>query len=96
MLLHDVVGERGDRTGDHDGAAIEGVEPVGDVAAEVDELLDEAPMAVNRFWKSEVSALLLLLLLDESLDVLEPEDVLLEVDESDCARLEIADARSLP
>lgn len=62
----------------------------------VDELLDEAPMAVNRFWKSEVSALLLLLLLDESLDVLEPEDVLLEVDESDCARLEIADARSLP
>lgn len=62
----------------------------------VDELLDEAPMAVNRFWKSEVSALLLLLLLDESLEVLEPEDVLLEVDESDCARLEIADARSLP
>jgi hypothetical protein len=59
----------------------------------VDELLDEAPMAVKRFWKSEVSVLLLL---DESLDVLESEDVLLEVDESDCARLEIADARSVP
>jgi hypothetical protein len=60
----------------------------------VDELLDEAPMAVNRFWKSDASVLVLLL--DESLEVLESEDVLLDVDESDCARLEIADARSLP
>ncbi|HEY4805059.1 MAG TPA: hypothetical protein VIH96_20805 [Paraburkholderia sp.] len=53
-------------------------------------------MAVNRFWKSDVSALSELLLLDELLVVLEPEDVLLEVDESACARFEIADDRSLP
>lgn len=62
----------------------------------LDEPLDEAPMAVNRFWKSDVSALSELLLLDELLVVLEPEDVLLEVDESACARFEIADDRSLP
>lgn len=59
------------------------------------ELLDEPPRAVNRFWKSEVSALL-----DESLDEPESADVLLEVDvevdDSDCARFEIAEARSLP
>lgn len=52
-------------------------------------------MAVNRFWKSDVSALSELLL-DESLAVLESDDVLLEPDESDCARFEIAEARSLP
>jgi hypothetical protein len=62
----------------------------------LDELLDEPPNAVNRFWKSDVSALSELLLLDESLDVLESDDVLLDVDESDCARFEIAEARSLP
>jgi hypothetical protein len=62
----------------------------------LDELLDEPPIAVNRFWKSDVNALSELLLLDESLDVLESDDVLLDVDESDCARFEIADARSLP
>ncbi len=63
----------------------------------LDELLDEAPMAVNRFWKSEVSSFVELVpLLDELLAVLESEDVLLEVDESDCARFSIADARSLP
>jgi hypothetical protein len=61
----------------------------------LDELLDEPPIAVNRFWKSDVNALSELLL-DESLDVLESDDVLLDVDESDCARFEIADARSLP
>ncbi|MEX3977476.1 hypothetical protein AB4Y45_00670 [Paraburkholderia sp. EG287A] len=55
-------------------------------------------MAVNRFWKSDVNSLseLLLLLLDELLAVLESEDVLPEADESDCARFEIAEARSLP
>jgi hypothetical protein len=61
----------------------------------LDELLDEPPIAVKRFWKSDVNALSELLL-DESLDVLESDDVLLDVDESDCARFEIADARSLP
>jgi hypothetical protein len=59
------------------------------------ELLDDPPSAVSRFWKSDVSALSELLL-DESLDVLEPDDVLLDVDVSDCARFEIAEARSLP
>jgi hypothetical protein len=63
----------------------------------LDELLDEEPIAVNRFWKSEVSSLLVPLSpLDELLAVLESEDVLLDVDVSDCARFEIADARSLP
>jgi hypothetical protein len=63
----------------------------------LDELLDEEPMAVNRFWKSEVSSLFVPLSpLDELLAVLESEDVLLDVDVSDCARFEIADARSLP
>lgn len=60
------------------------------------ELLDEPPMAVNRFWKSEVSSLSVLLPLDVLLVVLESDDVLLEDDVSDCARFEIADARSLP
>ncbi|RAR65163.1 hypothetical protein C7401_104279 [Paraburkholderia unamae] len=60
------------------------------------ELLDDPPMAVNRFWKSEVSSLSVLLPLDVLLVVLESEDVLLEDDVSDCARFEIADARSLP
>jgi hypothetical protein len=62
----------------------------------LDELLDELPIAVSKFWKSDVNTLSALLLLDESLDVLESDDVLLEVDESDCARFEIAEARSLP
>ncbi|WP_154677862.1 hypothetical protein [Paraburkholderia nodosa] len=54
-------------------------------------------MAVKRFWKSDVNSLSeLLLLLDELLAVLESEDVLLEADESVCARFEIAEARSLP
>jgi hypothetical protein len=64
----------------------------------LDELLVELPIAVNRFWKSDVNALSELLL-DESLDVLESDDVLLDVldvDVSDCARFEIAEARSLP
>lgn len=65
-----------------------------------DELLDEAPSAVSRFWKSEVSSLpvllLLPLLLDELLAVVESADVLLDVEDSDCARFVIADARSLP
>jgi hypothetical protein len=61
----------------------------------LDELLDELPIAVRRFWKSDVNALSELLL-EESLDVLESDDALLEVDESDCARFEIAEARSLP
>ena len=62
----------------------------------LEELLDDAPIAVKRFWKSDVNSLSELLLLDELLAVLESEDVLLEADESDCARFEIADARSLP
>lgn len=63
------------------------------------ELLDDAPMAVKRFWKSDVSSLSELLPLDVLLDALESEDVLLEAEEaevSDCARFEIAEARSLP
>lgn len=59
------------------------------------ELLDEAPIAVNRFWNSDVSSLFVLLL-DELLEEPESDDVLLEVELSDCARFEIDDARSLP
>lgn len=62
----------------------------------LEELLDDAPMAVKRFWKSDVNSLSELLLLDELLAVLESEDALLEADERDCARFEIAEARSLP
>ncbi len=59
---------------------------------ELDELLDE-PSADSRFWKSLVSWLVL--------DDVEPVDdvdasVELVPDVSDCARLAIADARSLP
>ena len=61
----------------------------------VELLDDEAPIAVNRFWKSDVSSLSVPLL-DELLDEPESDDVLLEVELSDCARLEIADDRSLP
>lgn len=53
--------------------------------------LDELdPSAVSRFWKSVVR-----LLLEESLDE-EPDDVLLEPEVSDCARLSSADARPPP
>lgn len=55
------------------------------------ELLDEAPVADSRFWKSEVNSLV-----DELPDESESDDVLPEVEPSDCARFEIAEARSLP
>lgn len=62
----------------------------------LEEPLDDAPMAVKRFWKSDVNSLSELLLPDELLAVPESVAVLLEADESDCARFEIAEARSLP
>ncbi len=65
---------------------------------ELDELLD-APSADSRFWKSLVS----LLVLDDvpvEVEALVVDDVDASVelvpDVSDCARLAIADARSLP
>ena len=65
---------------------------------ELDVLLD-APSAVSRFWKSLVS---LLVLDDVPVEVealvVDDVDALVELvpDVSDCARLAIADARSLP
>ncbi|GEM_PF-4049717 len=56
-------------------------------------------MADNRFWKSEVSVLSELLpeaLEDELSAVPESDDVLLDVELSDCAIFSMADARSLP
>ena len=41
VLLHDFVGEGGDGAGGDDGAAVHGVEAVGNLPAEIDVLLDE-------------------------------------------------------
>jgi hypothetical protein len=72
-----------------DEALVEGL----DVDEVPDASLDDTPRADNRFWKSEVSVLSALEVL---LVVPESDDVPLEVEESDCARFEIADARSPP
>ena len=41
VLFDHLVGQRGDRAGDDDRAAVHGVVAVGDFAAEIDVLLDE-------------------------------------------------------
>ncbi len=62
-------------------------------------LLVDAPNAESRFSKSLSSVLAAEVVLDVALDVLlavVSVDVLLELDDSDCARLSRAEARSLP